>query len=73
MIPPHFQFTTDGRNEELQVWNTSIIKYMHDIKGRYGHEEEKYHPCTFGMNEKGGMNKLEFEEYIKKQPCYSLP
>ena len=73
MIPPHFQFTTDGQNEELQVWNTSIIKYMHDIKGRYGHEEEKYHPCTFGMNEKGGMNKLEFEEYIKKQPCYSLP
>jgi len=65
MIPPHFQFTTDGQNEALQVWNTSIIKYMHDVKGRFGHEQEKYHPCTYGMNEKGGMNKWEFEEYVK--------
>ena len=38
---------------------------MHDVKGRFGHEQEKYHPCTYGMNEKGGMNKWEFEEYVK--------
>jgi hypothetical protein len=65
LVPPHFQFTTDGQNEEVQVWKTSIIKYMHDIYGKFGYEVEKYHPCTFGMNEKGGMNTYEFEEYLK--------
>jgi hypothetical protein len=65
MIPPHFQLTTEGQNEELQVWNTSIIKYMHDVHGRFGFNGDKYHPCTFGMNERGGMNKDEFEEYVK--------
>jgi hypothetical protein len=34
IIPPHFQLTTDGQNEQLQVWNTSIMKYMHDVHGR---------------------------------------
>jgi len=65
LIPPHFQLTTEGQNEELQVWNTSIIKYMHDVHGCFGFDDGKYHPCTFGMNERGGMNKDEFEEYVK--------
>jgi hypothetical protein len=65
MIPPHFQLTTDGQNEELQVWNTSIIKYMLDVHDRFGCDDGKYHPCTFGMNERGGMNKDKFKEYIK--------
>jgi hypothetical protein len=65
LIPPHFQLTTDSQNEEVQVWNTSISKYMHDVYGKFGCEDEKYHPCTFGMNERGGMNKEEFEEYVK--------
>jgi hypothetical protein len=65
MIPPHFQLTTESQNEEIQVWNTSLMKYMHDVHGRFGYDEPKYHPCTFGMNEKGGMTKDEFKEYIK--------
>jgi hypothetical protein len=65
MIPPNFQLTTDGQNEQLQVWNTSIMKYMHDVHGRYGHDNAKYNPCTLGMNERGGMNTDEFEAYVK--------
>jgi hypothetical protein len=73
MIPPHFQLTTDGQNEELQVWNTSIIKYIHDVYGRFGYDNCKYHPCTFGMNERGGMNKEEFEEYVKNSLVTLFP
>jgi hypothetical protein len=65
MIPPHFQLTTDGQNEQLQVWNTSNMKYMHDVHGKFGSDIAKYHPCTFGMNERGGMNTNEFELYVK--------
>jgi hypothetical protein len=38
---------------------------MHDIHGRYGYDHDKYHPCTFRMNNKGGMDTMEFEEYIE--------
>jgi hypothetical protein len=24
--------------------------------GGFGYPEDKYHPCTFGMSNKGGMN-----------------
>jgi len=73
MIPPHFQLTTDGQSEELQVWNTSLIRYMHHIFGRFGYHEDKYHPCTFGMNEKGGMNTDEFEDYVKNSLVTLFP
>jgi hypothetical protein len=56
MIPPHFQLTTDGQSEELQVWNTNLIRYMYHMFGGFGYPEDKYHPCTFGMSNKGGMN-----------------
>jgi hypothetical protein len=73
MIPPHFQLTTDSQNAEMQVWNTSIIKYMHDVYGKFGSDDEKYHPCTFGMNPKGGMNKEEFEDYVKNSLVTLFP
>jgi hypothetical protein len=38
---------------------------MHHIFGRFGYDGGKYHPCTFGMNDKGGMTKDEFEECLK--------
>jgi hypothetical protein len=73
IIPPHFQLTTDGQNEELQVWNTSLIRYMHHIFGRFGYDGGKYHPFTFGMNDKGGMTKDEFEEYLKNSVVTLYP
>ena len=73
MIPPHFQLTTDGQSEELQVWNTSLIRYMHHILGRFGYGEDKYHPCIFGMNDKGGMNTDEFEDYMKNSLVTLFP
>jgi hypothetical protein len=65
MIPLHFQLNTESQNEEIQVWNTSLMKYMHDVHDRFGYDEPKYHPCTFKKKEKGGMIKDEFKEYIK--------
>jgi len=64
-IPPHFQLTTESQNEEVQAWSISIIKYMHDVNGQFGHDHARYHPCTFGINKRGGMNKEEFEQYVK--------
>jgi hypothetical protein len=46
---------------------------MHHILGRFGYGEDKYHPCTFGMNDKGGMNTDEFEDYMKNSLVTLFP
>jgi hypothetical protein len=35
-----------------------------DVRGRWGFLQEENKNVTFGMNEKGGMDEKEFEEYI---------
>jgi hypothetical protein len=37
---------------------------------KFGFEERKAHPCTFGMNDRGGMNSEELHKYIR---CAILP
>ena len=39
---------------------------------KFGTDEEKDWPCTYGMNEKGGMGEEEFLEYVKNsiRPLY---
>ena len=37
---------------------------MKNVRGKFGHNEVKTFPCTIGLNEKGGMDKEEFEKYL---------
>ena len=37
---------------------------MKGVRGQFGFESEQIFACTFGLNEKGGMDKEEFEKYI---------
>ncbi len=37
---------------------------MPHVLGQFGWEEERSWPVTFGQNEKGGMDKVEFEKYL---------
>jgi hypothetical protein len=36
---------------------------MHQVHGKFGHEEDKYFSPIFGANEKGGMDATEFEKF----------
>ena len=38
--------------------------HIPDVRGRWGFLQEENKNVTFGMNEKGGMDEKEFEEYI---------
>ena len=40
-----------------------MVKFMKNVRGKFGCTEEKTWPCTFGMNAKGGMDDCEFEKY----------
>ncbi len=37
---------------------------MKGIRGEFGFPSMQFFPCTFGLNEKGGMDKEEFEKYL---------
>ena len=43
-----------------------------DVLVKFGQEENKPMPCTFGMNERASMNGVELEKYIKNSilPLY---
>ena len=36
---------------------------MLNVNGTFVFENEQVFPCTYGLNEKGGMDAKEFEEY----------
>ncbi len=43
-----------------------MIRYMLDVKGTFGHDAEQFFPILLGLNNKGGMDVVEFFEYLKK-------
>ena len=64
-IPPHFQFPTAAKSDETQKVNVELERFFVGIKGKFGHGEEKVFPVTFGQNEKGGMDEVEFKKYFE--------
>ena len=45
-------------------FDIDVIEHSPRVRGQFGFGEEKLFPITFGMNEKGGMDEKEFEEYL---------
>jgi hypothetical protein len=63
-LPPHFQLKSLAQSAELQRMSTSWFKNTHSILVKFGYKEKQERPCTFGMNEKAGMNSIELDKYI---------
>jgi hypothetical protein len=64
-LPPHFQLKSEAQDENQRL-NLHNLTHCKMVKGQFGHEEDKWHPCTFGLNPKAGMNSVELEKYIFK-------
>jgi len=61
-LPPHFQLKTDATEASQMKISVQFIASVHNVMGKFGHKEKKLHPCTFGLNEKAGMNKVESDK-----------
>jgi hypothetical protein len=68
LVPPHFQLPSDAMTEDGMRISSDFIKDMKLTLGKFGHNELKEFPCTYGMNTKGGMNGKEFSNYMIN--CY---
>jgi hypothetical protein len=71
-LPPHFQLKSTAQTAETQRLSTEWFKNVHSILVRFGFGSKQERPCTFGMNEKAGMNALELHKYIENSilPLY---
>ena len=63
-LPPHFQLKTQAKELANQRISVDWIVNTKDIMGQFGFNERRALPCTFGMNEKAGMNATELEKYF---------
>ncbi len=63
-LPPHIQFATKAQSKETMRLDVDSITHIPDVRGQWGLNQEEAKNVIFGMNEKGGMDEKEFEEYI---------
>jgi hypothetical protein len=69
-LPPHFQFTTSAKTDEGKRIQVDCVCWMRNVVGEFGLGEAT--PATVGMNIKGGMDMVEFAEYIRNASCHSF-
>ena len=66
-LPPHFQLKASAaKAEERERFNVEFMEHCKDVLGRFGTDGIKSWPCTFGMNEKAGMNAVELQKHLCK-------
>lgn len=64
-IPPHFQLKSTAQSTANTRFSIEFIARCKDVWGTFGHTRPTLLPCTFGLNEKAGMNGVELDKYFK--------
>jgi len=65
-LPPHFQLKSLAQQDCTQRISVDWFLHAATVVGKFGFDEPKELPTTFGLNEKGGMNTIELDKHIKK-------
>ena len=63
-LPLHFQLKTSAQTNDTQKLGIDFFKHAKDVYGKFGYKERRAFPCTWGMNEKAGMNSEELGKYF---------
>jgi len=64
-VPPHFEVKSLAKSDEGQRMTVNWFRNCADVLVKFGLEEKKPMPCTFGMNERAGMNGIELKKHVK--------
>ena len=59
-IPPHLQFQTLAQTPDAEALHIECIRYMLNVQAAFGHEEIQSFPISLGLNNKGGMEDVDF-------------
>jgi hypothetical protein len=63
-VPPHFQLKTLAKTEEREKMSIDWFAGTKNIVAQFGYPARQTFSCTFGMNEKAGMNDIELDKYV---------
>jgi hypothetical protein len=63
-LPPHFQLKSEAKAEN-QRFNIDHLMNQKMVRTHLGGPEAKDYSTTFGMNEKAGMNEIEFWKFLE--------
>jgi hypothetical protein len=63
--PPHFQLKTAAQTDDGQKLSVDWFANCKSVVAKHGFEERTTLPCTFGMNDRGGMNSVELDKYMR--------
>ena len=64
-LPPHFQLKSTAQSTTRTRFSIEFVARCKDVWGTFAHNKRTLFPCTFGLNEKAGMNSVELEKYFK--------
>ena len=64
-IPPNFQYQRSAQTPDAEALRIKCIR-MFNVQAAFGHEEIQSFPTSLGLNNKGGMDDVEFFEYLQK-------
>jgi hypothetical protein len=64
-LPVHFQLKILAQTVEGMRMSIDWFHATKKVTGTFGFPSRRSFPCTFGMNEKAGMNAVELEKYMK--------
>jgi hypothetical protein len=64
-LPVHFQLKALAQIVEGMGMSIDWFCATKRVTGTFGLPSRRSFPCTFGMNEKAGMNAVELEKYMK--------
>ena len=63
-LPIHFQLKTLAQTDTGQKLNINLFEHAKDVYGKYGWPDRRTFPCTWGLNEKAGINAVELDKYL---------
>jgi hypothetical protein len=61
---PHIQYVTKAKTPETMRLDVDVAEHAPQVLWKFGCEEERTWPVSFGQNEKGGMDEEEFAKYL---------
>ncbi len=63
-FPPHLQYQTKAKSAETMKLQYNVAEHVPSVQGQFGCDKDWLWPVTFGSNEKGETDSVEFEKYI---------
>ena len=63
-LPLHFQLKNHAQSDTGQKLSIDLFLHTKDVVGKLGWSDRRPFPCTWGMNEKAGMDSVELDKYF---------